>query len=104
MELRRRLGRVITVRKDRQKIVNANRFSRSVRVYARLDATFDVGEVEPDFYAAEVRAFGANRSGDSRAQITGRADVFRELWMNLAQLIEFVHRRAINFFLRVETG
>src|SRR6266850_1837847 len=51
---------------------------------AALDAAGDVGEVEPDFDAAEVGAFGADGGGDAGADMAGRADVAREFWMDLA--------------------
>ena len=42
-----------------------------------LDAAGDVGEVEPDFHAAEVRAFGADGGGDVCAEVARGADVTR---------------------------
>ena len=39
------------------------------------DAAGDVGEVEPDLDAAEVRAFGADGRSNTGAEIAGRADV-----------------------------
>src|SRR5467141_4001763 len=63
-----------------------------------LDAAGDVGEVQPDFYAAEVGAFGADGSGDSGAEVTGWADVFGELRMNFAKLGDFVERGLVDFF------
>jgi hypothetical protein len=41
----------------------------------KSDAPGDVREIEPDFYAAEVRAFGADGCGDSCAEVAWRADV-----------------------------
>ena len=41
------------------------------------DAPLYVGEVEPDFYAAEVRAFGADGRGDAGAYVARWADVTR---------------------------
>lgn len=70
----------------------------------RLDAALDVGEVEPDFYAAEVGAFGTDWGGDAGAKMAGRADVPGELRMDFAELGDFVERGLINFFLGVEAG
>ena len=63
-----------------------------------------VGEIEPDFYAAEVRSFGADGRGDTGAEVAGWADVFGELRMDLAELSDFVERGLIDFFLSVEAG
>src|SRR6266571_503902 len=68
------------------------------------DAAGDVGEVEPDFDAAEVRAFGADRSGDAGAEMAGRADVTGELGMDFAELGDFVHGGLVDFFLGIEAG
>jgi hypothetical protein len=43
-----------------------------------LDAAFDVWEIEPHFHSAEVRAFGANGSGNPRAEKTRRTNVAGE--------------------------
>src|SRR5215475_15442194 len=56
------------------------------------DAAGDVGEVEPDFDATEVGAFGADGSGDPGAEVAGRADVLAEFGMDLAELGDFVER------------
>ena len=69
-----------------------------------LDAAGGVGEVEPDFNAAEVGAFGADGGGDVGAEVAGGADVFRELGMDLAELGDFVHAGGVDFFLGVEAG
>src|SRR5208337_3365753 len=63
-----------------------------------------VGEVEPDFYAAEVGAFGANGGGDAGAKVAGRADVAGELGMDFAELGDLVHGGVVDFFLGVEAG
>src|SRR5882762_11088666 len=68
------------------------------------DAAQDVGEVEPDFDAAEVRAFGADGGGDASADMAGRADVAREFRMDFAELGDFVHGGLVDFFLGVEAG
>src|SRR5438094_144676 len=69
-----------------------------------LDAASDVGEVEPDFYAAKVGAFGADGSGDTCAKVARRADKFRELWMDFLKLRDFVKRGLVDFFLSVKAG
>src|SRR5215472_18715112 len=66
------------------------------------DPASRVGEVEPDFDAAEVRAFGADRCGDASAQMARWADVARELGMDFAELRNLVHRSLKNFLLRIE--
>ncbi len=71
---------------------------------SELDAAGGVGEVEPDFNAAEVGAFGADGGGDVGAEVAGGADVFGELGMDLAELGDFVHAGGIDFFLGVEAG
>src|SRR5712692_9691392 len=68
------------------------------------DAAGDVGEVEPDFDAAEVRALGADGSGDAGAEMAGRADVTGEFGVDFAELGDFVHGGLIDFFLGVEAG
>jgi len=68
------------------------------------DAAGDVGEVEPDFDAAEVGAFGADGSGDAGADMARRADVASELGVDFAELGEFVHGGLVDFFLGVEAG
>src|SRR5208337_707634 len=66
------------------------------------DAAGRVGEIEPDFYAAEVGAFGANGSGDAGAEVAGRADVASEFGLNGAKLRDFVHGGVVDLFLGVE--
>src|SRR5271168_1590412 len=73
-------------------------------VLKKLDAAGDVGEVEPDFDAAIVGAFGADGCGDSGAEVAGGADVFGDLGVDLAELGEFVHGGLVDFFLGVEAG
>src|SRR5205823_7039772 len=68
------------------------------------DAAGSVGEVEPDFEAAEVRAFGADGRGDAGAKMAGRADVAREFRMDFAELGDFVHGSLKDFFLRIEAS
>ena len=70
----------------------------------QLDAAGNVGEVEPDFYAAEVRAFGADGGGDASAEVAGGADVAGELGMDFAELGDFVEGGLVDFFLGVEAG
>lgn len=74
------------------------------RPNAVSDTARSVGEVEPDFDAAEVRAFGADGRGDAGAEVAGRADVAREFRMNIAELGDFVHGGLENFFLGVEAS
>jgi hypothetical protein len=69
-----------------------------------LDAAGGVGEVEPDFNAAKVGAFGADGGGDVGAEVARGADVFGELGMDLAELGDFIHARGVDFFLGVEAG
>src|SRR5277367_2340035 len=69
-----------------------------------LDAAGGVGEVEPDFYAAEVGAFRADGSGDVGAEVAGGADVLGELRVDLAELGDFIHAGGVDFFLGVEAG
>ena len=54
------------------------------------DAARDPGEVEPDFYAAKVGAFGADGGGDAGSEVAGWADVLGELRVDLAELGDFV--------------
>ena len=68
------------------------------------DTADDVGKIEPDFDTAEVRAFRADGSGDARAEVAGRADIFREFWMDAAQLGDFVHGSRVDLFLGVEAS
>src|SRR5260370_16962913 len=69
-----------------------------------LDAAGDVGEVEPDFDAAEVGAFSADGGGDASADVARGADVASKFGMDFAELGEFVHGRLVDFFLGVESG
>src|SRR5258708_18467226 len=78
------------------------RTSCSVLSGRALDAARCVGEVEPDFYAAEVGTFGADGSGDAGAEVAGRADVAGELRVDFAELGDFVHGSRVDFFLGVE--
>src|SRR6266404_6258812 len=68
------------------------------------DAAGDVGEVEPDFYAAEVGAFGADGGGDAGAEVARGADVASKFGMDFTELGEFVHGGLVDFFLGVEAG
>ena len=68
------------------------------------DAAGDVGEVEPDLDAAEVRAFGADGRSNTGAEIAGRADVPSDFGMDFAELSDFVHRSLKDFFLSVEAS
>ncbi len=74
------------------------------RLASALDAAGDVGEVEPDFDAAEVGAFGADGRGDAGAKMAGRADVACEFGMDFTELGNFVHRGLVDFFLGVKAG
>ena len=55
------------------------------------DAAGSVGEVEPDFDAAEVGAFGADGGGDAGAEMARRSDMAGELRMDFAELGNFIH-------------
>ena len=68
------------------------------------DAASDVGEVEPDFDAAEVRAFGADGRRDADTKIAGRTNIASEFGLKLAELSDFLHRGLVDFFLGVEAG
>src|SRR5467141_2611801 len=68
------------------------------------EAAGDVGEIEPDFDAAEVRAFGADGRGDSGTDVAGRADVACKFWMDFPELGDLVHGSLVDFFLGVEAG
>src|SRR5713226_7156175 len=69
-----------------------------------LNAAGDVGEVEPDFDATEMGAFGADGRGDAGANVAGRADVASEFGVDFAELGDFVHGGLVDFFLGVEAG
>src|SRR6266436_9423956 len=71
---------------------------------AASDAAGDVGEVEPDFDAAEVGAFGADGRGDAGADVAGRADVASEFVVDFVELSDFIHGGLVDFFLGVEAG
>src|SRR5208282_83066 len=62
------------------------------------------GEIEPDFDATEVRAFGADGRGDAGAQVAGRADVAGKFGMHFTDLGNFVDGGVVNFLLSVEAG
>src|SRR5215813_7973149 len=64
----------------------------------------DVGEIEPNLDAAEMRTFRADGSGNTGAEMAGRADVFGELRMDFAELGDFVERCLIDLLLGVEAG
>src|SRR6267378_7756549 len=83
---------------------NSHIASRKTVVRRNSDAAGSVGEVEPDFYAAEVGTFGADGSGDAGAEVAGRADVAGELGVDFAELGDFVHGGGVDFFLGVEAS
>jgi hypothetical protein len=66
--------------------------------------SLNVGEIGPDFYAAEVGAFGADGSGDPGAEIARGADVTREFGEHFADLFDFLDGGLVDFFLGVEAG
>src|SRR5258708_6604605 len=68
------------------------------------NAAGDVGEIEPDFDAAEVGGFGADGGGDTGTDVAGGADVSSEFGVDFAELGEFVHGGLVDFFLGVEAG
>src|SRR5580698_8832550 len=76
----------------------------AVTGHAGSDAALHIGKIESDFYAAEVRAFGADGRGDSGAQDARWADVTRELREDFTDLSHFVHGGFVDFFLGVEAG
>src|SRR5579859_3280219 len=80
------------------------RFPESALCPNLLDAAGGVGEVEPDFDAAEVRTFSADGRGNPGSKMAGRADVAREFGMDFAKLCYFVHRSLKNFFLGIKAG
>jgi len=84
--------------------INLRRPTARGRTALCSDAAGGVGEVEPDFYAAEVRAFGADGGGDVGAEVAGGANVFGELGMDLAELGDLIHAGGVDFFLGVEAG
>ena len=51
------------------------RTRRSASCESVSDAALNVGEVEPDFDAAEVGAFGADGCGDTGAEMARRTDI-----------------------------
>src|ERR1700747_2612042 len=71
---------------------------------AGSDPSLDVGEIGPDFYAAEMGAFGADGSGDSGAEVAWRADTTREFREHFADLFDFLDGGLIDFCLGVEAG
>ena len=68
------------------------------------DAANDVGEVQPNFCAAEMRTFGANGRCDAGADVARRANVFCESGMNAAEFSDFIHGSRVDFFLSIEAG
>src|SRR5260370_19160027 len=70
----------------------------------QLDAAGNVGEVEPDFYAAEVRALGADGCGDAGSKVARGTDIASKLRVDFAELGDFVEGGAVDFFLGVEAG
>src|SRR5208337_1853725 len=68
------------------------------------DTALNVGEVEPDFDAAEVGAFGTDWRSDAGTQVAGRADVAGKFGVHFADLGNFVHGGVVNLLLCVETG
>src|ERR1700722_7373930 len=64
---------------------------------------FDVWEIEPDFHAAEMRAFRADGSRNPRPQIAWRTDIPPERRQRPAHLLDLFNRSLINLFLRIET-
>ena len=69
-----------------------------------LDTALNMGEVEPDFYTAEMRAFGADGRGDAGTEMAGWADIAGKFRMHFTDLGDFVHRSVVDFLLGVETG
>ena len=61
------------------------------QIITRSDPALNVGKIHPDFHAAEVRAFRANRRRNSSTQNAWRADISRELRKNFANLGDFFH-------------
>src|SRR5260370_21688646 len=70
----------------------------------QLDAAGNVGEVEPDFYAAEVRALGADGCGDAGSKVARGTDIASKLRVDFAELGDFVEGGLVDFFLGVEAG
>src|SRR5258708_13981225 len=68
------------------------------------NAAGDVGEIEPDFDAAEVGAFGADGGGDTGTDVAGGADVSSGFGVDFGELGGFVHGGLVVFFLGVEAG
>ena len=69
-----------------------------------LKLSGDVGERFPDRDTAEAIAFGTFRRDDPVANGAGWADIFRQEWMHLHDLVHFFHRRMKNFFLGIQAG
>jgi len=84
--------------------LDSKKHTAVARVGVLLDAAGDVWEVQPDFDAAEVGAFGADGRGNAGADVAGRTDVFGELGMNAAEFGDFVHGGGVDFFLGIEAG
>src|SRR5579871_4181689 len=68
------------------------------------DAACNVGEVEPDLDAAEVRTFRTDGSRDASTYVAWRANEFCKLGMDTTEFGYFIHAGGVNFFLRVEAG
>ena len=68
------------------------------------DPPVDIRKIEPDFHAAEVRTFGADRCGNSRANVARRTDDSARNRESCADLSNFFQRCLINLFLGVEAG
>ncbi len=51
-----------------------------------------------------MRALRADGSGDTGAEMTGRANVARKLRVDFTKLGNFVHRSIVDFFLGVEAS
>src|SRR5208283_4089806 len=69
-----------------------------------LDASLNIGKVQPNLDAAEVRSFGANGRGDAGAKVAGRPDVTGEFGLRRAKLRNLIHRSVVDLFLGVEAG
>src|ERR1700747_3514523 len=79
-------------------------YANQDRHWRRSDAAVNLGEVQPDFYTAEVGAFGADRGGDAGAGVAGGAGGFGELRVPFAELSDFIEGGLVDFFLSVKAG